>query len=63
MKNTLILHGWGGSSDDNWAPWLKNQVEYKADETFVPNLPNTDNPILEEQLDYINVYYSDFKKE
>lgn len=61
MKNTLILHGWGWNSDDNWIPWLKNQVEYKADETFVPNLPNTNNPILEQQLDYINIYFGDFK--
>jgi predicted alpha/beta hydrolase family esterase len=44
-------------------PWLKNQVEYKADETFVPNLPNTENPVLKEQLDYIDIYSGDFKND
>lgn len=61
MKNTLILHGWGWNSEWNWNPWLRDEVQYKADETYVPNLPNTDNPKLKEQLDYIDIYSSDFK--
>jgi hypothetical protein len=41
-------------------PWLREKLESKAFEVFVPNLPNTDNPVIDEQLDYINVYCSDF---
>ena len=50
MKNTLIVHWWLGSSEENWLPWLKNEIQYKADEVFIPNLPNTDIPVIEEQL-------------
>ena len=59
MKNTLILHGWWLDSKENWFPWLSSEIEFKADEVYVPNLPNTFKPILEEQLDYLWVY-SDF---
>lgn len=31
-------------------------------DVYAPNLPNTNNPILEEQMEYINVYSSDFKE-
>lgn len=62
MKNTLILHWWGSNSDDNFFPWLKKEVEFKVDEIFVPNLPSTTFPVLEEQLEYLSVYNSDFKE-
>lgn len=60
MRNYLLLHWWGWSSNENWFPWLKGELEYKANEVYVPNLPNTNNPILEEQMEYISVYSWDF---
>jgi len=39
---------------------LKKEIEFKVEDLFIPNLPNTDNPVMEEQLDYINIYSSDF---
>lgn len=60
MKTTLALHWWWGNSEENWLPWLKKEIEFKADDLFIPNLPNTNNPVIEEQLDYINIYASDF---
>lgn len=61
-KTTLTLHGWWGDSSENWLPWLKKELENKVENLFIPNLPNTNNPVLEEQLDYINIYSSDFSK-
>lgn len=61
MKNTLVLHGWWWKSSENWFPWLKNELEFKVDELFIPNLPSSQFPVLEEQLDYIRVYWNDFK--
>lgn len=61
MKNTLILHWWWWNSSENWFPFLKWKVEFKSDEVFVPNLPNTNFPVLDEQLEYLSVYSSDFK--
>jgi len=63
MKKYLILNWWGWSSKDGWKSWLKIELESKAYEVFLPNLPNSNNPILEEQLDYINVYAWDFDED
>jgi len=41
---------------------LKKEIELKVEDLFIPNLPNTDNPVIEEQLDYINIYHSDFSE-
>lgn len=60
MKTLLILHGRWGNSNSNWFPWLKNETEFKSDAVYLPNLPNTNYPVLDEQMDYINVYSSDF---
>jgi hypothetical protein len=40
---------------------LKNEIQYKADEIFIPNLPNTNSPIFEEQFEYLSVYSNDFQ--
>ena len=61
-KTALLLHWWWGHSEENWLPWLKKELESKAFETFVPNLPNTDKPDIEEQLEYISVYSGDFSE-
>ena len=59
-KTALLLHWWWGSSLENWFPWLEKELNSKAFETYVPSLPHTENPVLEEQLEYIDVYVSDF---
>lgn len=63
MKTALILHWWWWNSDENWLPWLKDKIQFKVDEVFVPNLPNTNSPVLEEQEEYIDIYASDFNDE
>lgn len=61
MDTALLLHGRGWNSDENWFPWLQKELNKRFLDIYTPNLPNTNNPILEEQIDYINVYASDFK--
>ena len=48
MQKWFILHGWGGNSQENWFPWLKEQQERKGDTVFVPNFPNAAFPKYEE---------------
>lgn len=47
MKRIIIVHGWGGSPDDNWLPWLKIELEKLGYEVIAPSMPDTDNPVIE----------------
>lgn len=49
-KKIVILHGWWGKPDSHWFWWLKQQWEKKWYEVLVPQLTNTEYPILWEQM-------------
>ena len=39
MDNYIIVHGSFGSSDSNWFPWLKKELEKKNLKVDVPQMP------------------------
>ena len=39
MTKYVIMHGSFGSSDGNWFPWLKNELQDKSLEVYVPQMP------------------------
>ncbi|MFA6423850.1 MAG: leucine--tRNA ligase [Candidatus Magasanikbacteria bacterium] len=60
--NYIILHGFSGTADkngpnrgesNNWRPWIKSKLEDKGNKVFCPNLPNTFEPNIEEQVQYV----------
>lgn len=53
MKKIILVHGWGGSPDLNWFPWLKKELEQKNFEVIVPAMPNTDEPKIEEWVPFL----------
>lgn len=42
----VIIHGTYGSPDENWFPWLKNQLEMKGHIVLVPKLPTPEKQNL-----------------
>ncbi len=52
-KNAIILHGTGDRNDLFWFPFIKNILEEKKYEVWLPQLPNADIPTLKDWLPFI----------
>lgn len=50
MKRVFIVHGWEGSPNKEWFPWLKKEVEQKGFDVSVPAMPNPETPTLDTWL-------------
>ena len=60
--NVFIIHGIYGGPDENWFPWLKNQLESSGCKVFVPTFPKPKNPKLEEWMEFFSKYKSDINE-
>ncbi len=49
----VLLHGFTGSPDNNFFPWLKKTLEKQGHTVEVPSLPNTDDPDVYEQVKFV----------
>ena len=45
MKRVFIIHGWEGYPENNWAPWIKKNLEERGFEVFTPAMPGTETPV------------------
>lgn len=45
-KRAFIIHGWQGSPDGNWFPWLRERLESRGFVVSVPEMPDPDYPEL-----------------
>ena len=48
----VVLHGAGETPQYFWYPWLKKELTKQDINVEIPQLPNTDNPKLAEQLEF-----------
>jgi uncharacterized protein len=53
MKNAIILHGTGDSPDDFWFPYLKENLEKRGYEVWLPALPNSEFPNRKDWIPFI----------
>lgn len=44
IKRVVLVHGWDGTPEDGWFPWLKQGLEKAQIEVLAPQLPETQNP-------------------
>ena len=43
-KRVFVIHGWGGYPEEGWKPWLKKELEKRGFTVFVPAMPDTEHP-------------------
>lgn len=59
MKRVLVIHGWGNRRQENhWHRRLVKSLREQGHAVSYPQLPNTDNPVLDEWLEVIANDYS-----
>ena len=52
-KKIYIIHGWGFGPEMHWYPWLKKELERKGHEVIVFDMPNTEEPKIEQWVGYL----------
>ncbi len=53
-KRVFIIHGWGGTSDGHWIPWLKSELEKRGIFAKAPQMKDTDWPDPKEWVTHIS---------
>ena len=61
--NAFIIHGIEGHPEENWFPWLKEELEKLNMDTIIPKFPNADNPQLNEWLDFFKKFEKEINEE
>ncbi|OHA18757.1 MAG: hypothetical protein A2664_04595 [Candidatus Taylorbacteria bacterium RIFCSPHIGHO2_01_FULL_46_22b] len=50
MKRVFLIHGWEGTPQNHWFPWLTHALVDHDFTVFVPTMPNTMHPKFSEWL-------------
>jgi len=53
MKKVIIVHGWGGSSEDNWVPWIKQELKNRGFDAVALDMPNTEKPEIKKWVGFL----------
>ena len=46
-QKALLIHGFEGSGEGNWLPWLKKELEARGFEVFNPTISTSEHPTIE----------------
>ena len=49
----VLLHGYNGSPERDFFPWLKRELQKRGYRVYAPQLPNSTEPNIEEQVDFL----------
>lgn len=50
QKRVFFIHGWGGSPEEGWRPWLREQLEAKGFMVINLSMPDTNHPQMNEWI-------------
>lgn len=53
MKRAVLLHGTDGEPEGGWRPYIKNELENRGYEVWVPALPNNHTPNMQVYNDFL----------
>lgn len=53
-KRVFLIHGWEGSPEEGWRPWLRDRLEERGFEVLVPAMPDSYHPKMGEWLDHLS---------
>ncbi|MCK4745058.1 class I tRNA ligase family protein, partial [Candidatus Parcubacteria bacterium] len=59
----IIIHGFETKANDNWFPWAKKELEQFGFEVILSDMPNANNPKLEEWMKALEKYKSKINSE
>ncbi|OIO54889.1 hypothetical protein AUJ46_02140 [Candidatus Peregrinibacteria bacterium CG1_02_54_53] len=54
IPTVFIFHGVGGNAQENWFPWLKEQLKARSFRVIVPDFPHSDHPDLTEWMEHFS---------
>lgn len=63
MTTIFIIHGTGGHPQENWFPWLKNELENLDCKVIIPQFPTPQNQTPENWFKVFNKYKKDFTED
>jgi leucyl-tRNA synthetase len=59
----LIVHGLSGNSKENWFPWIKKELEQKDYKVIIPDMSDSERPVLKDWLKELEQLTADFTAE
>ena len=63
MRTIYIIHGWTGTPQNDWLPWLKKELEKRDWKVVVPEMPNTDAPVIGERVNHLQNVVKELNKD
>jgi uncharacterized protein len=63
VKNAFIVHGAYGTPEENWFPWLANELENQGLKVYVPQFPTPEQQTLENWFQTFRNYVSVLNEE
>lgn len=52
-ERIYIIHGWEGSPDKEWLPWLKKELEEKGLDVRTPSMPESFHPKMSSWVNHL----------
>lgn len=53
MKRVVLVHGWEGTPEKDWFPWLKKELENRNIKVIAPQLPDTNTPTFKKSVPFL----------